>query len=53
VFIETVDALYVLHQKLILELGHTTLIQYIGHEVECDGFLVGTTLLAERIEMND
>lgn len=25
------------------------LTQYIGHEVECDGFLVGNTLLAERI----
>jgi hypothetical protein len=53
VFIETDDGRYILRHKNGPAFGDTTLIQYIGHEVECDGFLVGTTLLAERIEMND
>ena len=33
--------------------GDSGLTQYVGHEVECDGFLVGKTFLAERIEIVD
>ncbi|MEQ1844076.1 MAG: hypothetical protein ABL983_00695 [Nitrospira sp.] len=51
VFIETPDARYVLRRKTGPVFGDTELMRYVGHEVECDGFMVGTTLLAERIEV--
>jgi hypothetical protein len=51
VFIETADARYILRQKTGSAFDVTELTQYIGHEVKCDGFIVGTTLLAERIEV--
>ena len=50
VFIETVDARYILRRKTGSVFGDTELARYAGQKVECDGFLVGTTLLAERIE---
>jgi hypothetical protein len=51
VFLETSDARYVLRRKTGPVFGDTELTRYVGHEVECDGFVVGTTLLAERIEL--
>jgi hypothetical protein len=53
VFIETVDARYILRRKSGPAFDDTKLMQYLGHEVECDGFLVGMTLLAERIDVVD
>jgi hypothetical protein len=50
VFIETPDARYILRRKTGPVFGDTALTQYVGHDVECDGFIVATTLLAERIE---
>ncbi len=49
VFLETADARYILRRKIGPVFGDTELTQYVGHEVECDGFVIGTTLLAERI----
>jgi hypothetical protein len=50
VFIDTPGARYILRRKAGPVFGDTELTRYVGHEVECDGFVVGTTLLAERIE---
>ena len=50
VFIESADARYVLRRKTGPAFGDAELNQYIGHKVKCEGFLVGTTLLAEKIE---
>ena len=49
-FIETPDARYILRRKTGPVFGDKEMTQYSGHNVKCDGFLVGTTLLAERIE---
>jgi hypothetical protein len=49
VFIETADGRYVLRRKTGPVFNDTELMQYEGHDVECDGFLIGRTLLAERI----
>jgi len=52
VFIETADTKrYILRSKTGPAFDDTKLTQYVGHEVKCDGFVVGTTLLAERIEV--
>jgi hypothetical protein len=51
VFINTADNRYILRRKMGPALDDAELKQYIGHVVECDGFLVGTTLLTERIEI--
>lgn len=51
-FIETADARYLLRRKTGPVFNDTKL-EYMGHEVDCDGFLVGKTLLAERIEVVD
>jgi hypothetical protein len=53
VFIETADARYLLRRKTGPVFDDAKLTQYVGHTVECDGFLVGTTLLAERVEIID
>ena len=49
VMIETSEGRYVLRRKNGPAFGDTELDRYVGHTIECDGFLVGTTLLAERI----
>ncbi len=49
VFIDTVDARYVLRRKAGPVFGDGELTRYLGREIECDGFLVDGTLLAERI----
>jgi hypothetical protein len=53
VFIETADARDILRRKTGSVFNDTKLTQYVGHKVECDGFLVGTTLLVERVEVVD
>ena len=51
VFIETDDGRYVLRRKSGPVFADATLKRFVGHTVECDGFIVETTLLAERIEV--
>jgi hypothetical protein len=53
VFIETDDARYLLRRKTGPVFGDSELMRYIGHDVECEGFLVDKTLLAEQIEIVD
>jgi len=53
VFIETSDGRYLLRRKAGPVFADAELERYVGHTVECDGFLVGTTLLAERIDVGD
>lgn len=50
IFIETVKGRYILRRKSSSAFEDSKLEQYVGHHVLCDGFLVGTTLLAENIE---
>lgn len=51
IFLQNANARYILRQKSGLAFNDSALRQYLGHEVKSDGFLVGTTLLAERIEV--
>lgn len=51
VFLETDKGRYVLRRKTGPVFGDAELEQYVGREVVCDGFLVATTFLAERIEV--
>jgi hypothetical protein len=51
VFIETTDERYILRRKTGPVFDDTKLTQFVGHEVECDGFLIGRTFLVERIEV--
>lgn len=51
IFLETDNGRYVLRRKTGPVFGDVELEQYVGREVICDGFLVGTTLLAERIQV--
>jgi len=53
VFIETADGRYVLRRKTGPVFNDTELMQYVGRGIECDGFLIGRTLLAERIVSAD
>lgn len=50
VFIDTGERRYVLRRKDGPVFADAELDRYVGQSVECDGFLVGTTLLAERID---
>ena len=51
-FIETADNnRYVFRRKTGPVFGDAELKRYIGHTIECDGFLIGSTLLAEKIEI--
>ncbi len=51
VYIQTADTQLILRRKNGPVYADAELERYIGREVKCDGFLVGTTLLAERIEV--
>lgn len=51
VFLDTGTARYILRRKAGPVFGDAELAQYLGRQVECDGFVVGTTLLAERIDV--
>ena len=50
-FIETADGRYLLRRKAGPSFGDTELDSYVGLEVACDGFIVGTTLLADKIRV--
>lgn len=52
VFLETDKGRYVLRRKTGPVFGDVELEQYVGHDVVCDGFLVGTSFLAEQIQEN-
>lgn len=53
VFLETAAERYILRRKTGPVFGDTELAQYVGHRVECDGFVAGNTFLAERIQPVD
>lgn len=48
-FIETQNGRFILRRKTGPAYTDVQLDRYLGQTVECDGFLVGSTLLAERI----
>ena len=49
IFIETSRGRYILRRKSGPAFADSSLHRYVGHTVECDGFIVGTTLLADSI----
>ena len=51
VFIETESGRYLLRRKGGPVFADEKLKRFVGQTVECDGFFVGTTLLAERIDV--
>jgi hypothetical protein len=51
VWLETADERLVLRRKNGPTYGDKTLDRYVGKRVECDGFIVGYSLLAEKIEV--
>jgi hypothetical protein len=51
VFIDTARGQYVLRRKDGPVFGDDALKKYVGRTVACNGFLTGTTLLAERIDV--
>ena len=50
VWLDAVGRRLVLRRKVGPCFGDSTLDKYVGKRVKCDGFVVGYTLLAERIE---
>jgi hypothetical protein len=51
VWLETADRKFVLRRKGGPTFDDRALQKYVGKRVKCDGFIVGYTLLAERIEL--
>ena len=51
VWLETADGRFVLRRKEGPSYNDPALEKYVGKRVKCDGFIVGYTLLAERIEI--
>jgi hypothetical protein len=51
IWLETAGRRLVLRRKDGPSFGDHTLDKYVGKRVACDGFTVGYTLLAERIEI--
>jgi hypothetical protein len=51
VFLETAADRYLLRRKEGPAFSDARLEAYVGREVECDGFVVGTSVLAERIRV--
>jgi len=49
VFLETDNGRYILRRKTGPVFGDVELEQYVGREVICDGFLIGTSLLGDKI----
>lgn len=49
IFIQTVNGRFMLRRKTGPAIGDKELLKYVGQEINCDGFLVGDLLLAERI----
>jgi hypothetical protein len=50
-FVETPKGRFILRRKDGPSFGDARLERYLGHTVECDGFLLGTTLLCEQIRI--
>ncbi|MEO6597119.1 MAG: hypothetical protein ABIP94_20435 [Planctomycetota bacterium] len=50
VFLETDRGRFLLRRKGAPAIGDTEVERCLGKKVECDGFVVGSTLLAERID---
>lgn len=53
VWIETVQGRYLLRRHGGPSHGDATLDRYVGRRVVCTGFIVGASLLAERIDVVD
>ena len=53
VWLETPDGRFVLRRKEGPTYADPALDKYVGQRVKCDGFIVGYTLLAERIAVLD
>ncbi len=53
IFLETATKRYVLRRKTGPAYADKMLDKYVGRTVTCDGFLLGTTLLAETIRVTD
>jgi len=51
IWLETAGRRLVLRRKDGPSFGDRSLEKYVGKRVKCDGFIVGYTLLAERIEI--
>jgi hypothetical protein len=51
IWLETASRRLVLRRKDGPSFGDRSLEKYVGKRVKCDGFIVGYTLLAERIEI--
>jgi hypothetical protein len=51
VWLETAQGRYVLRRKDGPTYDDAALDKYVGRRVRCDGFVVGYTLLAERIQI--
>lgn len=51
IFINTDGGRYLLRRKGGPVFADEELKRYVGHAVACDGFIVGTTLLADRIDL--
>jgi hypothetical protein len=51
VFLDTADARYLLRRKTGPAFGDPQLEAYVGRTIACDGFLLGTSLLAENIRI--
>lgn len=51
VYIDIDGQCFVLRHKNGPVFADAVLHQLVGQEVECDGFTIGTTLLAERVEV--
>ena len=50
VFLETERGRFVLRRRGGPTFADHSLDRFVGHEVDCDGFLVGKTLLADRVD---
>ncbi len=51
VWIDTAQGRYLLRRKAGPSHGDATLDRYVGQQVMCSGFVVGHSLLAERIDL--
>ena len=51
VFIETAENRWLLRRKGAPAFGDRSLDEFVGHTVECDGFVIGETLLADKVEV--
>jgi hypothetical protein len=53
VFVDTGSKRYILRRKKGPAYGDKALEKYIGHRVVCNGLVMGTTLIAETIDIED